>query len=118
MIMNIPLFPDALWIRFAAGFIIGAVLGSFATVLAYRLPRRLSIVSPRSHCLSCNTVLGVRDLIPILSWLSTRGYCRHCNAKIGIESFIIELVTSLACAAATVVFGLPLCIWGLSGLWF
>jgi leader peptidase (prepilin peptidase) / N-methyltransferase len=105
MISDIFLFPDVFWIRFVAGIINGAVLGSFAGVLAYRLPRHLSIVSPRSHCLSCNRILGVRDLVPILSWLATRGRCRTCGAKIGVQCLVIEIITSLACAAATVALG-------------
>jgi len=105
MILDISSFPDALWIRFVFGFVIGAILGSFTVVLAYRLPRHLSIIFPRSHCLSCNTVLGLRDLVPIVSWLTTCGHCRHCGAKIGTECFVIEVVTSLACAAATLAVG-------------
>ncbi|MDD3372003.1 MAG: prepilin peptidase, partial [Alphaproteobacteria bacterium] len=42
-------------LRFAFGFVLGAVFGSFGTMLAYRLPRGLSIVRPRSHCTSCGT---------------------------------------------------------------
>jgi leader peptidase (prepilin peptidase)/N-methyltransferase len=84
-----------MWFRFALGFIVGAALGSFGTMLAYRLPRRLSIVAPRSHCPSCQTPLGVKDLVPLASWLATRGRCRHCGAKIGAQYLKIELATSL-----------------------
>ncbi len=105
MILDVSIFPDALWVRFVAGFLIGAILGSFTGVLAYRLPRRLSIVFPRSHCLSCNAILGLRDLVPIISWLITKGYCRHCGAKIGAQCLVIEISTSLACAIATIAIG-------------
>ena len=96
---------DAAWFRFIFGFIIGACLGSFSTMLAYRLPRHLSIVMPRSHCTSCDKVLGVRDLVPIFSWLSTKGHCRYCDTKIGIKYLLIELAISLACAATSVWIG-------------
>jgi prepilin signal peptidase PulO-like enzyme (type II secretory pathway) len=99
-----PLF-DAVWFRFAVGFLSGAILGSFATMLAYRLPRKMSIVRPRSHCPSCNAVLSVCDLVPVFSWLAMRGRCRHCHAKIGMRYLIIEIATSLACAAACVTIG-------------
>ena len=112
MILDIISFPDVLWIRFIAGFVIGAILGSFTVVLAYRLPRHLSIVLPRSHCLSCNTVLSIRDLVPIFSWLSTRGHCRHCGANIGAKCLVIEIVTGLACATATVLIGYSLWLIG------
>ncbi len=105
MITDIPPPFDAAWFRFALGFVVGSILGSFATMLAYRLPRRLSIVFPRSRCTSCGTVLGVRDLVPLLSWLSTRGRCRHCSAEIGVRYLVIEIVTSLACAIASVIIG-------------
>ncbi|MDR3424994.1 MAG: prepilin peptidase [Alphaproteobacteria bacterium] len=97
---------DAAWFRFAFGFIIGAALGSFATMLAYRLPRRLSILFPRSHCPTCNATLGALDLVPILSWLAMRGRCRHCCAEISVRYLGIELATSFACAIASVVIGL------------
>jgi prepilin signal peptidase PulO-like enzyme (type II secretory pathway) len=98
-------FFDLFWVRLAFGLVFGGVLGSFAGVLAYRLPRGLSIVAPRSHCLSCNATLGIPDLVPIFSWLVLRGRCRHCGEKIGAASFLIEAAVSLACAAATVVLG-------------
>ena len=97
---------DAAWFRFTLGFIIGACLGSFATMLAYRLPRQISIVTPRSHCPTCKTTLTPRDLVPILSWLLNKGQCRHCHAKIGARYLWIELATSLACATASVVIGI------------
>ncbi|MFA5040547.1 MAG: prepilin peptidase [Bdellovibrionales bacterium] len=96
------IFFDTLWIRFILGFIVGAALGSFAGVVIYRFPRGLSIVRPRSHCLSCNTVLGVRDLVPIISWLTTRGHCRYCHAKIGAQSLVIETAIGFVCAIVSI----------------
>jgi leader peptidase (prepilin peptidase) / N-methyltransferase len=57
-------------------------LGSFLGVLAFRMPRGMSIVAPRSRCDSCGTPLTVIDLIPVLSWVCLRGRCRHCGAAI------------------------------------
>ena len=91
---------DAAWFRFFLGFIVGSALGSFTTMLAYRLPRRMSIVSPRSHCPTCKTPLGARDLVPIFSWLLHKCRCRHCHAGIGARYLWIELAISLACGAA------------------
>ncbi|MDE1901102.1 MAG: prepilin peptidase [Alphaproteobacteria bacterium] len=84
------------WFRFALGFAVGAVLGSFGTMLAYRVPRRLSIVWPGSHCPSCRTPLTIADLVPLLSFIAHRGKCAHCGARIGMRYFYIEL----ACAVA------------------
>jgi prepilin signal peptidase PulO-like enzyme (type II secretory pathway) len=97
--------PFEVVLRFAFGFVIGAALGSFGSMLAYRLPRGLSIVLPRSHCPSCKTVLGPLDLVPIASWLAFGGRCRHCHAKIGPQYLAIELATSVVCAALAVVLG-------------
>ncbi len=104
--LDIPPPFDAAWFLFTLGFIIGATLGSFGTMLAHRLPRHMSIVSPRSHCPSCKTTLGVIDLIPIASWLLTKGHCRHCQAPIGVQYLGIELATSLACGTASAIIGI------------
>lgn len=92
-------------LRFAFGFVLGAVFGSFGTMLAYRLPRGLSIVRPRSHCTSCGTTLKPLDMVPIFSWLAFRGRCRHCGTAIGARYVAIELAVSIACAIATVLVG-------------
>ncbi|MEJ5250414.1 MAG: prepilin peptidase [Chthonomonadetes bacterium] len=76
-------------------FIYGAVVGSFLNVLIYRLPRGLSIVKPRSHCPNCKTELGVKDLVPLLSFLWQRGKCRYCGARISWRYFWVELATGL-----------------------
>lgn len=105
MSADFSVFFDVAWVRFVLGLIVGSILGSFATMLVHRLPRRLSIVFPRSHCPLCNTTLGARDLVPIFSWLAMRGRCRHCKAKIGTRYLIVEITASLACAVASVVVG-------------
>ena len=94
MMPSIPPF-DALWFRLAAGLVVGLALGSFATMLSYRLPRRLSIILPRSHCPQCKAVVKSRDLVPVFSWLFARGKCRACGAKISARYPAIELVTAL-----------------------
>src|SRR5450759_3503049 len=87
---------DSLWFRLAAGLVVGLALGSFATMLSYRLPRRLSIILPRSHCPQCKAVLKTRDLVPVFSWVFARGKCRACSAKIGARYPVIELATAPA----------------------
>ena len=39
--------------HYGMAFIFGTLLGSFANVCIYRLPQRLSIVFPGSHCSFC-----------------------------------------------------------------
>ena len=90
----------------AFGFVFGAIIGSFINALSYRLPRGISMLKPRSSCPSCHAVLGIKDLIPLASYLWNRGACAHCGIKIGKRYLIIELVLALQCAA---VFAL---LWG------
>jgi leader peptidase (prepilin peptidase)/N-methyltransferase len=75
--------------------ILGLSLGSFVTCAAYRLPRKLPLWGAgynQSFCPSCKHVLGIRDLVPVLSWVFLRGKCRHCGARIGVRYVLIELV--------------------------
>ncbi|MER3403013.1 MAG: hypothetical protein C4337_06880 [Armatimonadota bacterium] len=77
------------------GVAFGAAVGSFLNVLIYRLPRRLSIVSPPSQCPACQHRLGVWDLWPLLSYLFQRGRCRYCGAPISSRYFWVELWNAL-----------------------
>jgi len=105
MIADIPPPFDSGWFLFTFGFIVGAVLGSFGTMLAHRIPRKISLLFPRSSCPSCRTILGVFDLLPIGSWLIMKGRCRYCKTPIGMRYLFIELATAFGCAAATVFIG-------------
>lgn len=74
-------------------FVAGLCFGSFLNVLVYRLPLDLSIVTPPSSCPSCQTRLGLVELIPLAGYLILRGRCRHCAAKISPRYPLVELVT-------------------------
>jgi leader peptidase (prepilin peptidase) / N-methyltransferase len=73
----------------------GAAVGSFVNVLAYRLPRRESIVKPRSRCPRCETQIAGYDNIPVVSWLLLRGRCRHCKSAIPVRYPLVEALTAL-----------------------
>jgi prepilin signal peptidase PulO-like enzyme (type II secretory pathway) len=98
-------FLDIMLVKFVVGLVVGLVLGSFTTMLSYRVPRKLSIVTPPSQCPHCHTPLTKRDLIPVLSWLKERGHCRHCREHIGVRYLVIELITTFAVTVAFVAFG-------------
>ncbi|GAA2078649.1 A24 family peptidase [Pseudolysinimonas kribbensis] len=69
----------------------GSIIGSFLNVVVYRVPRGISIVSPRSACGSCGHEVRWHDNIPLVSWLVLRGRCRDCRARISIRYPLIEL---------------------------
>jgi leader peptidase (prepilin peptidase) / N-methyltransferase len=79
----------------AAFFLFGLVLGSFLNVCIYRMPRELSVVSPRSACPACGTPISAYDNIPVLSWIILGGKCRNCNAPISPRYAIVELITGV-----------------------
>lgn len=97
---------------------LGLALGSFATALAYRLPRDLSIWrKTRSACPHCGRQLTVADLVPVFSWLFLKGKCRSCKKSIGLEYPLIELATLLLCLAFYARFGFTtesLCLFALA----
>src|SRR5436190_14190124 len=77
----------------------GLVIGSFLNVVIYRVPRKESLVRPRSHCPNCETMIAPRDNVPVLSWLMLRGRCRHCDTRISARYPLIELFTGVMFAA-------------------
>ncbi len=79
-------------------FVLGACAGSFVNVVAYRLPRDISIVAPRSFCPNCKNAIPFWANIPIFAYLGLRGRCAACGASIPFRYFLTEL--ALASAAA------------------
>lgn len=98
---------------------VGACIGSFITLISYRLPREEKVGATRSRCPSCGTTLKLHDLLPIFSWILSSGKCRHCKARIGTRYIITELVTALGTGAILFHYGelSPLTIAYL-GLWW
>ncbi|MFM7651792.1 MAG: prepilin peptidase [Vulcanococcus sp.] len=94
--------PDPLLIPAALAIAaLGACLGSFLNVVAWRLPREESVVHPGSHCPRCGTPLRWFENVPLLSWLLQRGRCRHCGAAIRLRYPAVELLTAGLFVAAT-----------------
>lgn len=77
----------------AVAAVFGLVVGSFLNVVIHRVPRKESVVSPRSRCPGCDTELANRDNIPVLSWLLLRGRCRTCGMAISPRYPLVELGT-------------------------
>jgi leader peptidase (prepilin peptidase)/N-methyltransferase len=86
-------------------FVIGLCVGSFLNVVIYRVPRRESVVRPRSHCPACEAPIADRDNIPVVSWVLLRGRCRSCGARIPVRYPLVELGTAILFVAAAVRLG-------------
>jgi leader peptidase (prepilin peptidase) / N-methyltransferase len=87
----------ALWF-----WVIGSAVGSFLNVCAYRLPRGLSVLRPRSRCPRCRSAIAARDNLPVVGWLILRGRCRVCGGAISPRYPAVELVTGLLFAGVYV----------------
>ena len=79
--------------------LLGALIGSFLNVVAHRLPRSESLVTPASHCPSCDAPVRPWDNVPVISWLLLRGKCRNCGVRISPRYPVVELLTAGAFAA-------------------
>lgn len=98
----------------AAGFILGAIAGSFLAAAAMRWPAGREL-SGRSACDACGRTLNAIDLLPILGFLIRRGRCASCQASIDRRHLAIELAAALIGALA---FGLAPGIAGIAGALF
>lgn len=75
-------------------FILGAAVGSFTSVVIYRLhSRKKGIFRGHSACTNCERELKLLDLIPIVSYLTLRGKCRYCSKEISYMYPLLELVS-------------------------
>jgi leader peptidase (prepilin peptidase) / N-methyltransferase len=91
--------------------VFGLLLGSFLNVVAYRLPRGESLVTPASHCPGCDTPIKPYDNVPVLSWLLLRGRCRTCRTTIAWRYPFVELLTALLMVAVVLVYGVGEEVW-------
>jgi leader peptidase (prepilin peptidase)/N-methyltransferase len=83
----------------------GLLVGSFLNVVAHRLPRRVSLVAPRSRCPGCETPIRPVDNVPVLSWLLLGGRCRACRTPIPARYPLVEAGTAALAAAVVAVNG-------------
>jgi hypothetical protein len=78
---------------------LGLAVGSFLSVLRYRLPQQKDPLRGRSCCPACGHTLSVVELVPVFSYLAQRGCCRHCHAAISPVYLLLELATGVIAAA-------------------
>lgn len=75
----------------AVAALLGACMGSFLNCMAGRIVRGAPTLGGRSHCDACGHVLGIGELIPVVSYLRGRGRCRHCGEKLSVRYLLSEL---------------------------
>lgn len=84
--------------------VLGLCFGSFVNALVWRIHKqenvkakgaktKYSITTGRSMCVDCGHTLGIKDLVPVLSWLSLRGKCSYCHKPISWQYPLVELLT-------------------------
>jgi leader peptidase (prepilin peptidase)/N-methyltransferase len=86
-------------------FVGGMLAGSFASVIAHRVPRGEPFVTGRSRCPGCGAQIAAYDNVPILSWLLLRGRCRNCGERISARYPLAELAMAVLFALTVVVLG-------------
>ena len=102
-------WPISVWIGLAA--LLGSVLGSFAGLVVYRLPRMVlgqasfNLSYPASHCDSCDKSLRWWHNVPVVSYVCLRGRCAFCGAPIGRLNLYIELAFAALWAGMVVLKG-------------
>lgn len=117
--LMLPLPP---WVSSMILILPGLMVGSFANVVIFRLPRmawptnvdRLTDALPRpafnlcfpnSFCPACKHCLHWFDNVPLLSYLLLRGHCRNCKTAIPTRYPMVECLGAMAGGLAAWRFG-------------
>ncbi len=87
-------------------FFAGGALGSFLCVCVRRIPRGISIVSPRSTCPLCGKPVAATVNIPVIGFLLCGGKCLRCKGRIPVFYPAVELLCAVSAATAVYIFGL------------
>ena len=74
--------------------IVGLCVGSFLNVVIYRVPNKMNLAFPASHCTTCDYTLKWYDNIPVLSYLLLGGKCRDCRAPISLRYMAVEILNA------------------------
>lgn len=111
-----------------ASLLLGAVMGSFLTMLVHRLPRILertwhsecqtalgidptttakqeSLAFPRSYCPNCQQPIHWYRNLPLLGYLTAQGRCDHCKQPIPLRYLLLELLAMAVAAIAAIHWG-------------
>ena len=77
-------------------FFYGAVFGSFANVLIYRLQQEKPIsLFKASFCPHCSSPIPFYWNVPIISWFLLKGSCFKCSGKISFRYPLVEFLMAV-----------------------
>jgi leader peptidase (prepilin peptidase)/N-methyltransferase len=108
--------------------LLGLLLGSFISMLSWRLPRIMELDGREqlkaislggSKCPQCQTNIPWTRLIPLFSWLASKGQCHACNTPISVRYPLIEFTSALLVFISFYLLGNTLEAWltALFALW-
>ena len=89
----------------AVALLFGLIIGSFLNVCIVRIPHKLSVSFPRSHCPKCKKLIPWNDNIPLLSYLLLGGRCRNCKKRISPRYPAVEAISGLVSVLLFLKFG-------------
>jgi leader peptidase (prepilin peptidase)/N-methyltransferase len=95
--------PAAMQPEVMLAVLVAPLIGSFLGVVIERLPAGRPILRGRSVCDRCGRPLGVRDLLPIVSFVARRGWCRCGETRLSVFYPVIELAALVVVVSAVVV---------------
>jgi leader peptidase (prepilin peptidase) / N-methyltransferase len=85
-------------------FLGGLAVGSFATAVAHRLPRGMSVAFARSECPACGARIAAYDNIPVFSWVLLQGKARCCGSRISSRYPLTEFAVGALFVATVLVY--------------
>jgi prepilin signal peptidase PulO-like enzyme (type II secretory pathway) len=83
------------WFVIGVLTVLGGVVGSFINVVVHRLPRKMSLSQPPSHCPACERPIRWRDNVPVFGWIILGGRCRDCRAAISPRYPLVEALVAV-----------------------
>lgn len=86
--------------------LLSLAVGSFLSVVSYRIPRGLGFIGGRSFCDRCKKSLFWYDNIPIFSYLLYEGQSRCCSSPISIRYPLVEIASVVGAITLFLIFGL------------
>lgn len=84
-----------MFVSLSSVFLLGLIIGSFVSVVTYRIPRNLGFIKGRSFCDNCKKDLFWYDNVPLFSYIFYLGKSRCCSKKISIRYPLIEVSTAV-----------------------